>query len=151
MPTEILPDLWIGNRHDVNNTEFLKNNNIRCIINATKDLEFNPNYVECDMLRILVDDSKDSNAITENENLYEYIPKTVNHIHEELAKNRGVLVFCYAGKQRSASIVGAYLMKYGKMSKEKVVECIKSKRPKCFHPKINFYMALRKYEDELKY
>ena len=47
----ILPNLYLGNETSSLNTNFLKENNIKLIINCTKDLEFNKDY-KCIKIRI---------------------------------------------------------------------------------------------------
>ena len=40
MITEIINNLWIGNKNDAFNKEFLKNRNINIIINVSDDIPF---------------------------------------------------------------------------------------------------------------
>ena len=66
-------------------------------------------------------------------------------LNKFLSKNKNVLVHCYAGKQRSACVISAYLLKYTHMTPKDTILAIKSKRLITFTPKINFDKAIKKY------
>ena len=53
--------------------------------------------------------------------------KIVTDVLDNL-KNNGILVHCYAGKQRSACVIVGYLMKYGNLSMKNAILAVKSKR-----------------------
>lgn len=144
--TEILPDLWIGNKHSVEDILFLHKNKIKCIINCTKDLEFNVNYTKAENIRLMIDDHPNTTLYQDNMDLYEKLDDIVNYIHYYLCRGEGVLVFCNACKQRSPSLVAGYIMKYGEVSAKQAIEYIQTKRTDCFSPKVNFYIALQKYD-----
>ena len=63
--------------------------------------------------------------------------------------NKKIFVHCYAGKQRSATIVCAYIMKYLNLSYKCSIELMKSKRIVVFTPLPNFDDALRLFEDKI--
>ena len=48
--------------------------------------------------------------------MYEYLNETSEFINKKLLNNNSVLVVCEDGNQKSASIIAAYLIKYGKIS-----------------------------------
>lgn len=143
--TEILPNLWISGIVDIRNGMFYTNNNIKCVINCSKDLPF----YSCNTLniRLPVNDNLKKNEI---QNLYKYMDKATNIIHSHFKKNQAVVVHCYAGKQRSASIIVAYLIKYGNMSIQDAINSIKSKRIYVFTPCNNFIDAIKKFKKNLK-
>lgn len=143
--TEILPDLWIGNKFSIENNYFLKEKNIKSIINCTKDLEFNHKYKYIDNIRISIDDNH--NSIENNTILYDNLHGIINYIHNKLNHNDAILIYCDTCKQRSVAIVAAYIIKYGKVSLDQSINYIKSKRSECFIPNINFYEALHKFEN----
>ena len=149
--TEIIPGLWIGNHIIANNYDFYKQKKISLVINCTKDLNFvsseKHNSIQLRNIRIPVDDDLSSE---QTDLLYKYLSKITLYIHQSLSKYKNILVHCYAGQQRSATVVCAYLMRYTKLPYKKVVSMIKSKRKQCFYPEINFEDALIKFEHEIK-
>jgi len=66
---------------------------------------------------------------TATENLLQYLEETLSYIHEKISKNERMLVHCYAGRSRSASIVISYLIKYHAMKVEEALQFVKNKRP----------------------
>ena len=143
--TEILPNLWISGILGVRNSMFYKNNNIKCVINCSKDIPFYSS--ETLNVRIPVNDDLKKHEI---QNLYKYMDKATNVIHSHFKKNQGIVVHCYAGKQRSASIIVAYLIKYGNMTIQDAINSIKSKRIYVFTPCNNFIEAIRQFKKDLE-
>lgn len=74
-----------------------------------------------------------------------FLPKLVDFIHEGLANNEGVLVHCYAGMSRSASVVIAYLMKYEKMNFSYAYVHTRMRRTNTY-PNDGFVLQLIEYE-----
>ena len=62
--------------------------------------------------------------------------------------NKTIFVHCYAGKQRSATIVCAYIMKYLNLSYKEATKLMKTKRIVVFTPLPNFDSALRLFEEK---
>lgn len=142
---EILPNLWLGNINSAKNKSFFDDHNINIVLNCTKDIPFYSNYTK--NIRISVDDNLEDSEI---DKFYLYIEKAVDLLNIELMNNKNILVHCYAGKQRSASIICCYLIKYANMSLLESIEAIKSKRLIVFTPEINFKNALIKFEKKIK-
>jgi hypothetical protein len=135
----ILKNLWLGNLDAAQDRDFLTKNGIRLVINCTNDL---PNYHENDKninyIRIPVDDSllkKDFMIMTE------YLFRIIPYLDEMLKSNVPVLIHCYAGMQRSACVVAAYLIK-NKVPLYKAIHFIQKKRNIAFTPQINFIDSL---------
>ena len=143
--TEILPNLWIGNCIVAKNKYFFESNQIQISINCTKDSV--DNSVSKKTLKLSVSDSLLKEDIIK---MYHLLDKTCDYIHNSLMSNHGVMVFCYAGKQRSATIIVAYLIKYGKMSLVEAIQLCRTKRPSIFTPGINFQEALVKFAKDQK-
>ena len=147
--TEIIPGLFIGNRKAAMNNRFFKANNISVVINCTKDQAFlraNDN-IKRSQIRLPVDDDLSTGEIHK---LYKYLMTITELIYKQLMNFKGVLVHCYAGIQRSATVVAAYLMRYGNFDQKKAIELIKTKRPICFTPFVNFTKALDLFQEKLK-
>ena len=141
--TEIVPNLWIGDDKSYCNKKFLVEAGIKFIINCTKDIPENGCGIE--NIRINVDDKPSISHAEDNETMYNSLSSCVEYVHQRLGKGQGVLVHCRAGKQRSASVVAAYLIKYGEVDVDKAVYYIRTKRPIAFTPMNNFLAALKKY------
>ncbi len=151
MFTEIFPNLWICNKKGLHDIAFIKSRNITCIINCTisndtpKDIDKSIDY-----LRIPISDNPSTSSVADNELMLSNLPMIVEYIHQKLIVNKVVVVCCNNGMQRSASVVAAYLMKYGRVSLKKAVLYIQGKRADTFKPMMNFYVALEKYHDTVK-
>jgi len=134
--TEILPGLWIGDRNDALNTKWLKQNKITAIINCTKSTPFPTAYTDLThILRVPIQDNLESEEINK---MQKYLYPVSLKIAEWLP-DHNILVHCYAGRQRSASIILAYLIKYGELTLELAIEYLRSKKIDVCLPKFNFY------------
>jgi protein-tyrosine phosphatase len=63
--------------------------------------------------------------------------------------NGNVLIHCYAGMNRSATVTAAYLMTIKELTAQQAIDIIKKKKPETFTP-MNFRPALKSYEELLK-
>ena len=143
---EILPNLFLGDITSARNSNFIKTKNIEVIINCSNSIDnffiSSPNikYYRCP-----IDDS-----LTEYDiNLMKiYLPQFVKIIDNSLKDNKVVLVHCYAGRQRSAIVIAAYLMYKKGMNIENAYKYIISKRPEAFHygKSFNFHNSLQDYK-----
>jgi len=140
--TEIISGLWLGNIQDSKNREFISRMDV--IVNCTKDLPFLSKQTK--NIRLPINDNLEK---IEVKNLYTFLPKIVPFIHDCLQKNLNILVHCYAGKQRSVSVVVAYLMKYLDIPLNKAITLVRTKREIIFTPYTNFNAALLKFEKSL--
>ena len=141
---EIIPNLWLGDIRIAKNKIFFDENDINIVINCSKNIPFYSNYTT--NIRISVDDNLQPEEIKK---LYLYLDKACDLINEKLLDNRKILVHCYAGKQRSASVIVSYLMKYSNMSLQESIDAVKSKREIIFTPGINFLDSLVKFEKKV--
>lgn len=140
--SEIIPNLWLGNVHDSQNKNFISH--FDAVINCTKDLKFASKYTK--NIRIPIDDNLDKHEIL---NLYNFLPKITTFIYQQLGEGLKVFIHCYAGKQRSASIVVAFCMKYLNMTLADAIYVLTSKRIIVFTPFINFNAGLIKYSRDI--
>ncbi len=143
MASEIIPNLWLGNVLDSRNALFMKDKDV--VINCSKNIPFYSKTAK--NVRIKVDDDLKKEEII---NMFKYLDNATELINKYLLKNKSIFVHCYAGKQRSATIICAYLMRYLKLSYKETTELVKSKRFIIFTPLPNFDEALKHYEDKLK-
>jgi protein-tyrosine phosphatase len=140
---KIIDNLFIGNYESPIDLKFLKDNNIRLIINCTKSYS----YEVLDNVQMMRLPITDFNSPENNIILAHSIDKILEIIDLYLECKEGVLVHCHMGQQRSALIVVCYLMKYKKMNLEDSIKEVKFKRKYTFIPEITFEDFLIYYQN----
>lgn len=133
---EIIPGLWIGSK--TQNELTFKKFNISCTINCEKDFEFLLNR----------DKQFEKKIIDSNINLQKtvkYFDETANFIHDNLKKNKSILVYCTTGLQFSPTIGIAYLIKYAKVDKINAINYILLKNDKVFRDVVLLSSSLELY------
>jgi len=117
-PNHIIDNIYLGSAFNAADEKWLKNNDIGVIVNTTESISnFFPeqftyyNYPAEDL---------------ESGSLSKYYDKFVETVKTN--KDKKILVHCYAGRSRSASLVLYYLIKYHDMSLCDALEYLKSKR-----------------------
>jgi predicted protein tyrosine phosphatase len=133
--TEILPGLFIGDRENAADAKWLKQNRITVLINCTKTLPFPDNAGLIHVLRVSVRDNLETSEI---EKMRKYLVPVSDKIAEWLP-NHNILVHCYAGRQRSSSIILAYLIRYGELTLDEAIRLLQSKKEDTCSPQFNFY------------
>jgi protein-tyrosine phosphatase len=83
------------------------------------------------------------------EQLSRYFKECLEFVHSALAEGGIVLVHCFAGVSRSASVVLAYLMRHHSMTLTKAVTLVRNKRS-WINPNPGFVVQLRRFEAWLK-
>ena len=128
---EIVPHLYLSSYRDVpHDGDFF-------IINCTKDLPMVPSTYGG--TRLFVDDLPTSlDTMTQN------IPLMVTYIEDQLNQGHDVIVHCFAGQQRSASVIAAYLINEKGMSYDQAVRFIKSKKPDAFYDGVHFEESIKR-------
>lgn len=84
-----------------------------------------------------------------NVKLSAYFQDTNTFIHNAISEGGCVLVHCFAGVSRSASIVIAYLMKDQQLSYQSAFTLVQNRRP-WINPNPGFLAQLKRYETWLK-
>ena len=146
MAIEIINNLWLGDYKDGLNTTFLVEKKINVIINATGNLPFVQDLNNIEKIRVPLIDEVGTKLMESNEKMEFYLEKIVEHIYKKLMLGRVVLVHCRKGRQRSASLVCAFLMRYGGMNFKMVSDLMKTKKVDVFYPSCNFEIALSKFK-----
>ena len=138
---QIIPNLWLGNRNSPKETDQLLKNNIKLIINCSKDIVYESD-VNIQVVRLSIHDinSEESNNILGDQ--IEYLTYLINIY---LNNNCGVLIHCYAGVQRSATVVLCYLLKYKNMSLDMAKTIMKQNRSIVFFPYPTFDTFINNY------
>ena len=138
---QIIPNLWLGNRNSPIEYANLKKNNIKLIINCTKDLNYwVPNDIHTVRLAI-----NDANTEESNRILGEKMAELTFLMELYLKNNMGVLVHCWAGMQRSATVVICYLLKYKHYKLDEAKQIMKKERSIVFLPVPTFDDFINSY------
>jgi protein-tyrosine phosphatase len=128
---QILPKLYLSNFRDAQNAP-----HDWYIINCSKDLPMvGPG------LRLPINDDLSMEAFMTMEM---HLPRIIQEIDRVRASGQTVLVHCFAGQQRSAAVVAAYLMSKG-LTREQAIDYIKSVKFDAFFMGVNFDPVLRHY------
>lgn len=149
--SKIMSRVYLGNYQAAKDAEFFKDKKIKAVLNCTKDI---PNHFhnkkDIEYMRIPIDDSLKEIDIKK---LYEFFPCIVEFIHKHAAlQKQNIFIHCYAGRQRSAGSVAAYLMAKYNMTPGDACKFIMDKRPEAFHfgLSLNFEDSLKKYHKDLQ-
>ena len=145
---EIVPGIWLGNRRAALNEGWLKEKNITTVFNASKDIPFSPIIKR--QYRIPVDDNLQPEEIR---NMTLWSHETVYKVIKEQNDGNTILIHCFAGMQRSAAIMGMYLIAKKGMTWNQVISYIQGIRPIAFNPQANFKDSLiafyKSYHEEI--
>ena len=136
--------ILLGNACNARDYYKLKEENVGLIVNCTKDI---PDYFEDEFEyeRVDVKDINEANILPHLDRLSDIIENFKN-------KNPGkkVLVHCFMGSSRSATIVIAYLMKYKGLRRRDALNFCKDKRA-LVNINTDFFAQLLEYEKTLNY
>jgi len=140
--TPIIDNIVLGNAYNARNFYELDEDNIGLIINCSRNI---PNYFE-DYFSYSRVSVKDKNG----EDILPYLDKAADIIHTFIQSNpdKQILVHCFMGSSRSATVVIAYLIKYKKYSRRDALNFLKQKRD-IVNINIDFFKQLKDYEESL--
>lgn len=143
---EIVCGLWIGSKGDALDASFMKAHGIKLIVNVSRDIP-TPFANSINTYRIPVDDSR-----SETTAILKHWPITSAAIDDVLAHGGSVLVHCYAGVQRSAATVTAYLMWKYCMGARDAMKVVNGRKAETFvwGKKATFWDSLKQWESELR-
>lgn len=139
---EIVPGIWLGNKRASENDRWMREKNITVVFNATKDIPFSTSIKK--QYRIPVDDNLQPEEIR---NMTLWSHEAVYKLMMEHNKGQNVLVHCAAGMQRSAVIVGMYLIATRGMPWQQAISYIQGIRPIAFRPSANFKDSLISFDN----
>lgn len=140
---EIIPGVWIGNKHASEDGDWLSEKRIVAVFNCTKNLPFHPLIRH--QFRIPVDDNLQPREI---KNMELWAPEIAYKILREYRAGHPILIHCHAGMQRSTAACSFFLVVLTRKSMADVKAMIKRRRPIAFHPSANFEPAMRGFEAE---
>lgn len=128
---EIIPGLYLASFKEVKQRGSEARNYF--IVNCSRDLPMlSPRGV-----RVPVDDLPE-----DNQRMLSFFPQATQVIRERLRSCDEVIVHCWAGQQRSAAVVAAYLIRYEHMSKDDAMRFVKRHKPDAFSSGATFDPAL---------
>jgi len=146
LATEVFADIYIGNYRSASSSRFLAQRGIGGIVNCTANI---PNHFSCEQdlqyLRVPVHDNIAQRDVNK---LLGYFPVACEFIHKvRVLEGKPVLIHCQAGKQRSAAVVAAFLIKYHGYRPHDAVQFLLRKKPNVFHhgQHVNFAAALNSW------
>jgi len=143
-PTLIANHIYLGNAYNSANYEMLKELNIGLIVNVTEEI---PMYFPEDFMYINYP-IRDINDVEIKSELEFIIDKIYDYIINPDNNDKNVLVHCYKGASRSASIVIAYQLKYEKRPLDNIYQDLKEKR-KIVNINRSFWKSLSEFEEEI--
>lgn len=134
----ILPNLYLGT-FEAAQIAYREDYPNAFVINATKDLAFFA--PPRDTLRIPVDDNGSTEAVL---GMLHALPAACDAIAAALNASppRPVIVHCFAGQQRSPTVIAAYLMRTRRWSAEEAVRFVRFHKPDAFFWSVNFKQTL---------
>jgi len=152
-PTFIIDDIYLGNAYNASNYSNIINNNIGLIINVTEEI---PNYYSCENnIEYYNVSIKDLNTYHITDFLTVTIKKMRQFYEEEKKKQvdtnilpKKILIHCFMGSSRSATLVIAYLAKYHNLSIDEALAYCKKKRD-LVNINTTFYSDLKKWNDTI--
>jgi protein-tyrosine phosphatase len=137
----------LGDVHSSRDVNFHKYYKIDTVFNCSKDLSFiSGEGLRQRHYRLPVHDNLQEKEIIAMGNMSF---QAVTNLDKELKKGRRVLVHCYAGAQRSATLVTMYLIFKYNMKPEEAIYKVKRIRPQAFPRSINFKRAIEFFYETL--
>ena len=135
-PTQVMENLWLGNKDDATNEEWLKEHHIHAVFNCTKDVEFAPRVKQ---YRFPIDDDE-----AEVDTMTHEAPKFVKRILKEMERGP-VLVHCIEGRQRSPAVVALTMWIKKQGTGGAIRRELKKLRPIAFTPRATFEKSLQRW------
>ena len=121
--TPIIDNIILGNACDASFYSRLEDANVRSIINVTKEI---PNYFENDFsyYKIRLNDQNHDNFTNK---IFDDVCTHIAIITDRYP-DKNILIHCYMGSSRSASVVSAYMIKKYGYTVEECIKLLRSKR-----------------------
>ena len=143
---EIEPGLWIGSMADSKDMEFVESHNIRLIVNCTYNL---PRHFKGDRNIAYVTVPVRDNRV-DVPKMTRHLPEAVATIQKHRRRGDAVLIHCFAGISRSATVCAAYLMaENDDMTVPEAIQYIRDRKPETFGPRPVFRKSLDDFHTSL--
>ena len=153
--SEIFKGLYLGSWIDADSVDDLRRHGVTRILNVAAECPVSSGCEQAaadGTMKVMKLELKDHS----DEDISQHFAEAVEFMHDGIARNEGVLVHCRHGVSRSATIVLAYLMRYGArdaagdfvpMTYEDAFDYVKERRP-FISPNLGFVLALREVDRE---
>lgn len=148
---KMMDRIYLGNYQAAKDREFFKTKKITAVLNCSKDI---PNHFahnkDIEYMRIPVEDSLKEK---DYELMYLYLPCIVEFIHKHaVIGKKNILVHCWAGRQRSAISIAAYLVAKHGMTPRDACKYVLDHRVESWHfgLSLNFQKSLLRFNQDLK-
>jgi hypothetical protein len=138
---EIQTGLWLGDEKSVNNRNFIETNNIEIIIDCNKYLNYSSHKYNSPVREKL--------ELNEIKHTIKFLLKITEYLYDNLRKFNNTLVYGHNDFNIAISIIIAFIMKYGKLNKNTVVQLLKSKLERISISRIS-NMSLEYFERHLQ-
>ena len=140
MLVEIIPNLWLTDYKTFKNPDLLNNIDINLIINCSTNIPFKK-HMKKENIKLIRYEIDDNSIIDYNKTF-----KINKLIFKYLSQNKGVICYCYEGKQCSPCLISTYLIQYSKLEVNQITKSLQSKCPIIYEDKNNFELSLGKYK-----
>ena len=139
-PTEIIPGIFLGNAYNASNNSTLQYYKITTIMNVSKEIpnSFDGKY---NYYRVPIHDDSEHH-------ITDFIQDILDFLNSITIDNENaILIHCYMGSSRSASVVLLYLITKLKYDFDTALKLIKTKRP-IVNINNNFLEDIRQFIDK---
>jgi dual specificity MAP kinase phosphatase len=146
----VINNMWLGNKSSSQDRDFLNSNKINLVVNCTRDITI-PEWYEHDNINHIRLPIYDWNSENDNNILKNEIMNIINTMNTYKKNNKNILVHCFAGMQRSATVIACYLMYYYNFKPEHAIFYIRNKRGIAFQPYPTFNSFIFNYRKNIEY
>jgi protein-tyrosine phosphatase len=141
-PTHIIDNIYLGNAYNASNYSDIIDNNFGLIINVTEEI---PNYYSSENnIEYYNISIKDLN----NYHITDFLSVAIKKIRQFNNENnkQNILIHCFMGSSRSATLLIAYLAKYHNYSIDEALKYCKEKR-NLVNINTTFYNDLKQWNE----
>ena len=132
----IIDNIYLGNVEAASDEEYLKKFNITAVVNCADDIY--SSYKDLKFLELRMYDIPEQIIVPKFEIAYKFIKINSKDT------NNNILIHCYSGKSRSASLVAFYMMKEKGWDYDTCYYYMKERRP-IVEPNYGFVEQLKEY------
>ncbi|KAL4460967.1 hypothetical protein ABPG74_016439 [Tetrahymena malaccensis] len=142
---EVLEYLYIGDKIDAYREDTLNNLKIKYIVNCASEVENKFEKKKNKPFKYFSIKANESGRFK----IINYFKSSGVFIEKARQSKEGVLVHCAYGRNRSATIIIAYLMQYNKMNLQEAHNFLEEKRPEIMIQECNVQQLI-KFEKQLQ-